>query len=46
VLNMVIDYCEGSLTDDVLTTPVDSKRLMEFYLDVVPMARQYVQLSS
>ncbi len=46
VLNMVIDYCEGSLTDDVLTTPVDSKRLMEFYLDVVPLAREYVQFSS
>jgi EAL and modified HD-GYP domain-containing signal transduction protein len=45
VLNMVVDYCEDSLTDDALTAPVDSKRLMEFYLDVVPIARQYVQFS-
>jgi len=44
VLTMVIDYCEGSITD-VSAAPVDSKRLMEFYLDVVPMARQYVQFS-
>ena len=45
VLNMVIDYCEGSLTDVALIESVDSKRLMEFYLDVVPLARQYVQFS-
>jgi len=46
VLTMVIDYCEASFTDNTLTTLVDSKRLMEFYLDVVPMAREYVQLNS
>lgn len=45
VLNMVVDYCEGNITVDALTSPVDSKRLMEFYLDVVPVARQYVQFS-
>jgi len=46
VLNMVVDYCEGSFTDEALAMPVDSKRLMEFYLDVVPIAREYVQFSS
>jgi len=44
VLSMVVDYCEGDISD-VPAAPVDSKRLMEFYLDVVPMARQYVQFS-
>ena len=42
VLSMVIDYCEGNLAD---IATLDSTRLMKFYLDVVPMARQYVQLS-
>ncbi|PCJ35573.1 MAG: hypothetical protein COA75_10485 [Cellvibrionales bacterium] len=42
VLSMVIDYCEGNLAD---IATLDSARLMKFYLDVVPMARQYVQLS-
>ncbi len=45
VLGMVIDYCEGG-NDGVSAVPVDSKRLMEFYLDVVPMARKYVQFST
>ncbi|MBQ0720713.1 MAG: HDOD domain-containing protein [Gammaproteobacteria bacterium] len=44
VLNMVVDYCNGGV-DDTSLGPVDSKRLMGFYLDVVPMARQYVEFS-
>lgn len=44
VLGLVVDYCEGNIIDTSAAS-VDSKRLMEFYLDVVPMARQYVQFS-
>ena len=47
VLRMVVAYCEGdaSITPDISAAPMDSRRLMEFYLDVVPIARQYVQFS-
>ena len=44
VLGLVVDYCEGNIIDTSAAS-VDSKRLMEFYLDVVPMARQYVQFN-
>ena len=45
VLNMVVAYCDGSLAD-VPEVPVDSKRLMALYLNVVPQARQYVTFSA
>ncbi len=45
ILNMVVDYCDGNF-DDLESKPADSKLLMDFYLDVVPKARQYVQFSS
>lgn len=44
-LSVVVDYCEGNAVD-ISAVPVDSKRLMELYLQVVPVARQYVQFSS
>jgi len=44
VLIMVVDYCEGRVVDEP-ALPVASKRLMELYLEVIPAAREYVELS-
>jgi EAL and modified HD-GYP domain-containing signal transduction protein len=43
-LRMTVNYCEGDISE-LSTTDVASKRLMDFYLHVVPMARQYVEFS-
>lgn len=44
VLAAVVDYCEGNIKD-LSGGTIQSKRLMGFYLDVVPEARQYLQVN-
>ena len=44
VLSAVVDYCEGRI-DNLATAHVDSKRLMDCYLEVLPVARQYTEFS-
>ncbi|OUS13711.1 hypothetical protein A9Q89_01695 [Gammaproteobacteria bacterium 53_120_T64] len=44
VLTTVVDYCEGRIAN-LTAVPVAPKRLMDLYLEVVPMARQYIEFS-
>ncbi|OUS05203.1 hypothetical protein A9Q90_06865 [Gammaproteobacteria bacterium 54_18_T64] len=44
VLTTVVDYCEGRITN-LSAASVDLKRLMDSYLEVVPVARQYIELT-